>query len=150
MADFYVAQQIEIMRSTLYAKIERFNANTPCFGRLSGVAIIPINALALVANVLAVVIDTILEIWYCFNTSCRLGFCNLTLMPIIAAIQIPFALMEGVCGLIYDIVVPMFVPVIWAQRRREYHHEIAVNPFNAAILHFWAASLCDTDPLYNL
>lgn len=145
MSDFYLGSFIEETRKDLYEKIEEFNTNCCCLGRFAGLVIAPINALTIVANVLAVVIDTILQIWHAFEQGCGDGFCNLALVPLIAAIQIPLALIEGTLGLIYDLAVPLIAPINWAKARVAYHNEIDNRPVD-----MWITAVEESPGLLSL
>lgn len=150
MADLYVGQIIEETRRALYSKIEEFNHDRCCLGRLAGLAIIPINALALVANVLAVVIDTILCIWDSFkDRGCsKESLIHLIFLPIRGVMEIPVTLIEGTLGIIYDLVVPIIMPIKWAHQRAEYHATICAEAErHPHMVNIWASSICHVNIL---
>lgn len=149
MADnFYVGLLIEDTRRTLYQSIESFSQNHCCLGRFAGLAIAPLNAVAMAANILAVVVDTILQIWHAFNTSCEQGFWIWALVtPIFVAIQIPLALIEGTIGLIYDIAAALISPIQWAHQRDYYHMFIQDRE---SPLGTWMGSVLEIDVLFKL
>lgn len=149
MSDFYVGQFIEETRKALYFQVELCGSNSPCLGRLAGIALIPVNAVALVANVLAAVIDTILQIWYSFSRDCLDGLITLGVMPIALAIQIPASLLEGIANIVYDIFAPLSIGAEkWAYRRYFYHNSV-IDAFNGGVLNGWWANIDGSSQLFH-
>lgn len=127
----YVGRFIEQTRSDLYEQIGKFSADHACLGRFAGLVIVPINALAIIANALGSVIDTIIDIW---NQGCASFLLNIVLYPLILVIQIPVVIIGSTIGLVYDIFAAMFAPQDWAEKRSAYHKNVVIKGYDDQII----------------
>lgn len=137
MSEFYVGRFIEETRRDFYLDVEACTINNPCLSRFAGLALIPVNAAFMIANVLAAVIDTILQIWHAFSADCLAGLFFLVVTPIALAIQIPAAILEGTASVVYDLFAAMFLGDRWANFRYCYHANV-MEGYNTAPQGWWA------------
>lgn len=153
MSDYCVGHLIEQARFKLYGEIAdcyQEDANCSCPGRLAGLLIVPINALAIVAHTLASVIDGILAIWGQLVTGewCEV-IKGLVIVPLFLVIQIPTALITGAVGLTYDIFAAMYAPKEWANSRSTYHRLVEME-YQYGLFDPWTTSVTDSLRLLNL